>query len=207
MRQWPVRMPSGLWHKSVCLGRSMTVDWWDSREDGRVSVSAIDNDLSFPAVPQVPEPTGYNMIWLPALPTLVDAELAKAILAVSQDNWAACLHGLLMPHEFQFAGDRLTAVKARIQQLKSAGHVVPADDGTWSSPELGDMLGLADVQQRVAAAESDAELESIWVAACQHSYLLRDATKQAMVQARRDRMCYFDPAAIRAQIRDELLKG
>jgi len=179
----------------------------DSREDGRVSVSAIDNDLSFPAVPQVPEPTGYNMIWLPALPTLVDAELAKAILAVSQDNWAACLHGLLMPHEFQFAGDRLTAVKARIQQLKSAGHVVPADDGTWSSPELGDMLGLADVQQRVAAAESDAELESIWVAACQHSYLLRDATKQAMVQARRDRMCYFDPAAIRAQIRDELLKG
>ena len=179
----------------------------DRRQDGGVSVSAIDNDLSFPAVPQVPQPTGNNMIWLPALPELVDDEMAKALLAVTESDWAACLHGLLMPNEFQFACERLAAVKAKVKQLGSDGLVVPPGNEAWASPQLSEMLGLADVQQRVDAAANDDELWELWLSGCQRSYLQRDATKQAMVLAGRDACALFDPVAIKAFIRDALLKG
>ncbi len=179
----------------------------DTSQDGGVSISAIDNDLSFPAVPQVPEPLGNNMIWLPALPNLVDDDLAKAILAVKEDEWVKCLTGLFMPNELQYACARLQVVQNKVKQLTSDGCVVPVGDDVWASPKLSEMLGVADLEQRVQAATNDNELWELWVSGCQHSYLQRDAVKQAMVLSGREPMAYFDRVAIQAFIRDELLKG
>lgn len=176
-------------------------------DGGRASLSAIDNDLSFPSVADVPQPSGFNNIWLPNMPTVIDAEMAGAILDLGDDDWQQCLHGLLMPNEFQFACGRLAHVKAQVQRLERNGQVFDPADRTWASAEMAACLGLDDIDQAVRAANSDDQLGDLWTQAVQHSYLKRDATKQAMVLAGRDGMAYFAPAAIRAYIQDNLLKG
>jgi len=180
------------------------VAWAD---DGRAQVSAIDNDLSFPAVPEVPPPSGTNMIWLPYMPPLVDSEMAEAIAGLSDADWQQCLHGLVMPNEFQFACARLAAVKAKIRDLEAAGKVIGPTDQDWARSDVAHWLGLADIAQDIHAARNDEQLGELWLQACCHSYLRRDATKQAMVLAARDPIAYFDPAAIQSFICNELLTG
>jgi len=180
------------------------VAWGD---DGRASVSAIDNDLSFPAIRELPPPSGANCIWLPAMPTVIDSELAEAIVGLGDDDWQQCLHGLMMPSEFQFACARLAEVKAQIGRLKEGPGVVDPADETWASAGLASRLGLDGIEQAVSALTDNAQLDSLWVEAAQHSYLRRDAVKQAMVRSGCDRMAYFDALAIRAYVKDGLLKG
>jgi hypothetical protein len=177
---------------------------WD--DGGCACLSAIDNDLSFPAVADVPLPSGVNSIWLPNMPTVIDADLATAILGLGDDDWQKCLHGLLMSNEFQFACERLANVKAQVQRLKREGRVFDPTDRTWASAEMAACLGLPGIDQAVLAATDD-QLGDLWLEAAQHSYLKRDATKQAMVLSGRERMATFEPAAIRAYVKDELLKG
>ena len=153
----------------------------DRRQDGGVSIAAIDNDLSFPAVSDLPEPSGVNSIWLPAMPTIVDQTLADAILGTSDEAWQKCLHGLMMPVEFQFASNRLASVKKRIQELLENNRVVSAGDKDWAGPQMAACLGLDGLDQRVLKASNDTELHHLWIGACQHSCLKRDAIKQAMV--------------------------
>jgi len=172
-----------------------------------VRLSAIDNDLSFPAEAKVPEPSSINGIWLPAMPEVVDEALATALLDLTEEAWGECLHGLMMPNEFQLACARLQAVQARIRELASRERIVSASDETWASPSLSAWLGLTGIDERLRAAADDYQLEQLWLLACRHSYLQRDATKQAMVLAGREGCPLFDPAAIQAFIRDELLKG
>lgn len=179
----------------------------DLRSDGNLFLGAIDNDLSFPSVPQLPQMTALNSIWLPSMPEVVDEVMAGAILAVDEKAWGDALHGLLMPSEFQFACTRLAAVQDRIKELMANKRVVTAALDAWAGPELTQLLNLAGLQERMEAATTALDLADLWESSCRHSYLLRDATKQAMVLTGRDPMPYFDPAAIRAYIEKELLKG
>lgn len=76
---------------------------------------------------------------------------------------------------------------------------------------MSEWLGLSALRDMFRGGKGDQlkdrELEDLWVRASQRSYLLRDATKQTMVLMGRENGPLFDPAGIRAFIRDEMLKG
>lgn len=181
------------------------------REDGSAVLSAIDNDLSFPAEAVLPEPTMINQVWLPAMPEVVDEVLAEAILGAKEEDWRGCLQGLLLPVEVQMACARLAAVKDRLKGLQAQQRVVGTGERTWSSQQMSEWLGLLELRDMFRGGEEDQPkewaLEGIWRRASQRSYLLRDATKQVMLLMGRENGPLFDPAGIRAFIRDDLLKG
>jgi hypothetical protein len=181
------------------------------REDGSAVLSAIDNDLSFPAEAVLPEPTMINQVWLPAMPEVVDEVLAEAILGAKEEDWRGCLQGLLLPVEVQMACARLAAVKDRLKGLQAQQRVVGTGERAWSSQQMSEWLGLLELRDMFRGGEEDQPkewaLEGIWRRASQRSYLLRDATKQVMLLMGRENGPLFDPARIRAFIRDDLLKG
>lgn len=181
------------------------------REDGSAVLSAIDNDLSFPAEAVLPEPTMINQVWLPAMPEVVDEVLAEAILGAKEEDWRGCLQGLLLPVEVQMACARLAAVKDRLKGLQAQQRVVGTGERAWSSQQMSEWLGLLELRDMFRGGEEDQPkewaLEGIWRRASQRSYLLRDATKQVMLLMGRENGPLFDPAGIRAFIRDDLLKG
>lgn len=180
-------------------------------EGGSAVLSAIDNDLSFPAEPELPEPSLTNQIWLPAMPEVVDKVLAEAILGVQEEDWRGCLQGLLLPVEVQMACARLAAVKDRLKVLQAQQRVVGTGERAWSSQQMSEWLGLSALRDMFRGGKGDQlkdrELEDLWVRASQRSYLLRDATKQTMLLMGRENGPLFDPAGIRAFIRDDVLKG
>ena len=113
-------------------------------ENGRVTVTGIDNDQSFGK--NLHDPNGiargkskdnYGFRGV-NMPMVIDEDMAEAFRTLTPERLDEMLGGMLSPEEIAAAKDRLKDIQHHIETLRLNGHVIKPNE--WDEPWVGEEL-------------------------------------------------------------------
>jgi hypothetical protein len=125
-------------------------NYFISMERGRVKVTGIDNDRSFPVLndpARAPEMAGEVANEMADLPKVISRETADSILALDRRSVEACCQGLFRA-EIDAVWNRVVTAQEKIRSFESgaqdrSGKIVD-QMVDWSSQEVTSLLGVPD---------------------------------------------------------------
>jgi len=162
-----------------------------------LNVSGIDNDAAFGVrLISANEMSKGRRNSRARMPDLIDRPGYDALMALTPDDLARCLGGLLTQAEIDATQARLRDIQAHLGSFEQQGHVLesPAD---WASDQASELLGLTAGQAGLATVQDQApgkqaleitrQLSRLQHQAKQTSYVAREAMEQACDQWMRRR--------------------
>lgn len=117
--------------------------------DGKLHVTAIDNDLAFGRntvhANDLHGQVGLNGARLPGV---IDAETRDELMRLEPEELDELLDGLLLPDEIAATKSRLGEIKDHIRELERVGRVCTNDE-QWTHPEVSKALGVPELDDLI----------------------------------------------------------
>lgn len=174
--------------------------------DGRVQVTAIDNDIAFGSADGMGHPDTRPGEYAPKLPEVLDGQTARRFLALEDAHVQRLCEGL-MPAEIAATKSRLGYIKAHIEGLKKDGGIIEDDEhaaDAWASDAVAAKLGIpteADFRALPPGNAYARAASQLLARAATTSYVARERATQLASAIGLQRIPVFDVQALERGLR------